>query len=284
MDTTSALVRRVLVAYSGPAGARTGASNGAGDGLHVGRDRLGALHRPPPSRADADDAVAVLEQLEAVRERLAGRFDALGSDVAVVLHGSDAQLLLARPELAARRALTTPSSRRYLVGAVTGSEIHVLAPRRLAERAGTVADLRAMLDRAPRRALRPARHHEHEPGTAPDRPRAALGVAPGRLGGLVLRPERARPAGDRPPPARGAGAVVPADRPRRRAARRDGRRPARPSRRASVRPSPSPVGLHPTGPRQALVSAFAGRPLAHTEGTWRAHLAKLAAPRGEPAP
>jgi hypothetical protein len=34
--------------------------------------------------------------------------------------------------------------------------------------------------------------------------------------------------------------------------------------------------LPPGGPRGALVHAFHGRPLVHTEGTWRAHLAKLA--------
>jgi hypothetical protein len=30
------------------------------------------------------------------------------------------------------------------------------------------------------------------------------------------------------------------------------------------------------GPREALVSAFHGRAMVHTEGTWRAHLARLA--------
>ena len=37
------------------------------------------------------------------------------------------------------------------------------------------------------------------------------------------------------------------------------------------------VELHPAGPRRALVDAFAGRPLQHTERIWRAHLAKIAA-------
>jgi hypothetical protein len=35
--------------------------------------------------------------------------------------------------------------------------------------------------------------------------------------------------------------------------------------------------LHPQGARAALSKAFGGRPLVHTEGTWRAHLARLAA-------
>jgi hypothetical protein len=34
--------------------------------------------------------------------------------------------------------------------------------------------------------------------------------------------------------------------------------------------------LHPHGPRAALSQAFRGRPLAHTEGAWRSHLARLA--------
>ena len=34
--------------------------------------------------------------------------------------------------------------------------------------------------------------------------------------------------------------------------------------------------LPPGGPRQALLEAFDGRALVHTEGTWRAHLSRLA--------
>jgi hypothetical protein len=34
--------------------------------------------------------------------------------------------------------------------------------------------------------------------------------------------------------------------------------------------------LHGGGPRGALVKAFGGRPFVHTEGAWRAHLARLA--------
>ena len=33
------------------------------------------------------------------------------------------------------------------------------------------------------------------------------------------------------------------------------------------------------GAREALVQAFQGRPLVHTEGTWRAHLGRLAGQR-----
>jgi hypothetical protein len=34
--------------------------------------------------------------------------------------------------------------------------------------------------------------------------------------------------------------------------------------------------LPPGGPKRALVYAFKGRPLVHTEGTWRAHLSRIA--------
>ena len=34
--------------------------------------------------------------------------------------------------------------------------------------------------------------------------------------------------------------------------------------------------LPPGGPRQALIETFEGRALVHTEGTWRAHLSRLA--------
>jgi hypothetical protein len=37
------------------------------------------------------------------------------------------------------------------------------------------------------------------------------------------------------------------------------------------------VELDADGPKQALVNVFDGRPLAHSERTWRAHLAKIAA-------
>ncbi|MDQ3722832.1 MAG: hypothetical protein M3376_07170, partial [Actinomycetota bacterium] len=34
--------------------------------------------------------------------------------------------------------------------------------------------------------------------------------------------------------------------------------------------------LPPGGPREALVAAFGGRAMVHSEGTWRAHLARMA--------
>jgi hypothetical protein len=40
------------------------------------------------------------------------------------------------------------------------------------------------------------------------------------------------------------------------------------------------VRLDPGGPRGGLVRAFHGRSLTHTEGTWRAHLARMASSSG----
>lgn len=224
---------------------------------------------------DTEDAVAVLEQLEGVRERLARRFEALGSDVAVVLHGTDAQLLLARPGLAVRRALTTPASRRYIVGAVSGPEIHVLSPRRLLERASNVADSREML------LLSPAALYARLVVTSSN-PALRRHVRAARWAWLVAgsgawlsgQSAHARPAIARrlregsppsfPPDLRDAdllGATV-IDL----LAREEGE--------AAV--VALVTKLDPRGPRQGLVHAFAGRPLAHTEGTWRAHLSRLA--------
>jgi hypothetical protein len=42
-------------------------------------------------------------------------------------------------------------------------------------------------------------------------------------------------------------------------------------------------GPHPRGAGQALVDAFAGRALRHSEAAWRTHLARLTEP-GEPSP
>jgi hypothetical protein len=44
---------------------------------------------------------------------------------------------------------------------------------------------------------------------------------------------------------------------------------------AAVRLACSPLRQ---GARRALLDAFAGRALVHSEGAWRAHLARLAAP------
>ena len=98
---------------------------------------------------DADDAERVLAQLEAIRARIEPRFEAPVGDLAVVLHGSRLQLDLAEPFLPVQRTLTAPAGRRYLVGWCGVGELHVLAPRLLAERASNVEGSLELLMLAP---------------------------------------------------------------------------------------------------------------------------------------
>jgi hypothetical protein len=98
---------------------------------------------------DSDDAIAVLELLEGIRERLQEAFGTAPHDVAVVLHGSVVQLSLSQPLLPVVRALTGPAMRRYQVGWFARGEVHVLAPRLLEERASAVPGSREMVMLAP---------------------------------------------------------------------------------------------------------------------------------------
>ena len=94
---------------------------------------------------DASDAEGVLELLEATRARLARAFAVVPAGVDVVLHGSDAQLLLARPGVALERLVAAPAARRYVTGTWSKRELHVLAPRRLEERASAVPGSRELV-------------------------------------------------------------------------------------------------------------------------------------------
>ena len=230
---------------------------------------------------DAEHAAAVLAQLEAMRDRLGGLLDRLPEDVAVVLHGSDGQLAMARPALPLRRALTAPAGRRLLAGGLAGTDIHVLSPPLLTARASGADGSEAML------GLTPAALYA----------RLAVGwisprlPPPARVGPIVrawrwawlvdgigawlagqtalARPAIGRRLHEGPPPAfppalRDApllgGTVIDL------LAREEGERAA----------VDFAVHLDPDGPRGGLVHAFHGRALPHTEGTWRAHLARLA--------
>jgi hypothetical protein len=93
---------------------------------------------------DAPDAEGVLELLEAVRARLARAFGVVPVRVDVVLHGSEAQLLMARPGLVFTRLVAAPAARRYVAGAWGRRELHVLAPRRLEARASAVPGSREL--------------------------------------------------------------------------------------------------------------------------------------------
>src|SRR3954447_17791923 len=94
---------------------------------------------------DTEDAEGVLELLEATRARLARAFAVVPAGVDVVLHGSDVQLLVARPGVVLERVLAAPAARRYVTGTWSRRELHVLAPRRLEERASAVPGSRELV-------------------------------------------------------------------------------------------------------------------------------------------
>lgn len=228
---------------------------------------------------DAEHAAAVLEQLEAARARMEALLPELPTEVAVVLHASEAQLALARPALPVRRMLTAPASRRYLAGALQGTTIHVLSPPWLEHRASGVEASREMLLRTPA-----ALYCRLAVGSANPRlsPPARLGtvVRAWRWGWLVAgsgawlsgqtalaRPAISRRLREGPPPEfppgpRDAellgGTVLDL------LAREEGED-------AAVALT---VRLHPDGPRDGLIAAFGGRSLAHTEAAWRSHLTR----------
>lgn len=232
--------------------------------------------------ADSRDVRAVLNLLEDMRERLQPVFGTLPEEVGVVMHSSRVELDVAQPFLPVMRRVTTPAARRYLAGWAGRGTIHVLAPRLLAGRAAKVEGSREMLMLTPaalyvQLVIATCNSALPPPWSPRSTARAArwawllAGSAQWFSGQTALaRPAIARRLRDeaRPqfPPGlrdavllggslidliareRGAGAV------------------------AALACSPLPPG----GPREALLKVFDGRPLVHTEGTWRAHLSRMA--------
>ena len=233
---------------------------------------------------DDDDVGAVLGLLEDTRERLSSVFGQLPErEVTIVLHTSRTELDLAQPLLPVVRRLTTPAARRYVTGWAGGSALHTLTPRQLAMRAANVEGSREMLSLTPsalyvqlvvaecNRALPP-----------PWSPRATWRAAQwawlifGSAQWFSGQTAHARPAIARRLREGGAPQFPPSTRDAAllggtlfdMLAREEGER-------AAVGLARSPLA---EGPEQALVDAFHGRPLRHTEGTWRAHLNRMAAP------
>ena len=231
---------------------------------------------------DDEDVGAVLGLLEDTRERLEPIFGVLPpGEVTVVLHPSRAELDLAQPLLPIVRRLTTPAARRYLAGWAGRNALHVLTPRQLAARAAAVEGSREMLALTPaalyvqlvvaecNRALPP-----------PWSPRSTLRARNWAwlIGGAAQwfsgQTEYARPAiarrlredarPDFPPSLRDAallgGTVIDL------IVREEG----------VERAVELVCSLPPGGPREALVAVFGGRAMVHSEGTWRAHLARMA--------
>jgi hypothetical protein len=231
---------------------------------------------------DAPDAEQVLQALEGTRAHLERLLPGRAGDLDVVLHGGEAQLDAAVPLFPALRRLAAPAGRRYVVGWVGETELHVLAPRVLARRASNVEGSLELLMLAPSALLAKRVVAASNPGLPP--PWGARGWARYLRWAWLLegagqffsgqarhaRPMIARRLREgRPPafpPARAdapllAGSLFDL------LAREEGER-------AAVALACAPLA---DGPRAALERAFAGRSLRHTEAAWRAHLRRHAA-------
>lgn len=223
-----------------------------------------------------DDAERVLHSLELTREHLSEHFPATVAGLTVVLHRSGVSLSLARPVVPVAWAATAPAARRYLAGWVGTQELHVLAPGALERRASAVPGSREMLELTPTALY--ARRVITESNDGLRRVRAQLRWAwliEGAARWFAGQTDHARPAIARrlrdgirpsfPPGVRDAlllgGTVIDL------LAREQGEQAA----------AEFACRLDPKGPRNALVSAFDGRPLRHTEQAWRSHLQRLSA-------
>ena len=231
---------------------------------------------------DASDTERLVASLEASREQLGELFPRAPGELTVVVHGSAAALLLAQPYLAAARALTAPAGRRYLVG---------WFGERRAARAGPPADgqaarssvpgSRELLALAPQWLYASVLVGANNPELPPPFTFASFmrymrwaWLAQGAAQYFSGQVEHLRPAIQRrlhegptptfPPSVRDApllgGTVFDL------LAREEGR-PA--AAQLACRP-------HPGGAGPALVKAFGGRALRHSEDAWRHHLDRLA--------
>jgi hypothetical protein len=232
---------------------------------------------------DADDAHAVLELLEGTRERLSDAFPALPDEVAVVLHSSVKQVAFAQPPLPVVWLLTAPAGRRYIAGWTAKGEVHVLAPRRLAERASSVRGSLEMLMLTPAALYAQLVVAANNPDLPPPfSPRRFVNyvqwawLAAGAAQYFSGQTEYARPAIARrlregrtprfPPPVKDAGLL---------GGSLFDLLAAEGGEAAAVELAMTrPQG----GARDVLRHAFAGRPLTETEALWRRHLARLAEP------
>ncbi len=229
----------------------------------------------------AEDADRVLRSLELTRTQLDEHFRTVAG-VTVVLHGSAASLSMAQPALPLAWVATAPAARRYVAGWAGREELHVLTPAVLDARASNVPGSREMLARTAA-ALYARRVIVENNRDLPRRLTPARVAAELRWAWLLEgaarwfggQTEHARPAiarrlreGGRPsfpPGVRDAlllgGTVIDL------LAREEG----------ELATARFACRLHPQGPHAALSKAFRGRPLTHTEGAWRTHLARMAA-------
>jgi hypothetical protein len=116
---------------------------------------------------DGADAERVLAQLEHARTHLESRLEVELGALDVVLHGSPALLDAAQPWLPLQRRMTAPAARRYVVGWAGERELHVLAPRLLAQRASNVEGSLELLMLAPAGLLARRAVAVRQPGFPP---------------------------------------------------------------------------------------------------------------------
>lgn len=233
--------------------------------------------------ASRDDAERVLYSLERTREELIRYFPASVEGLTIVLHRSVTSLWLARPVVPAVWLATAPAARRYLAGWGGRSELHMLEPAALEQRASGVPGSREMLARSAtalyaRRVIDES-NSDLPPRSSPSRLRDELRwswMLEGAARWFSGQTDHARPAIARrlregarphfPPGVRDAlllgGTVIDL------LAREQGAHAA----------AEFACRLHPRGPRAGLARAFDGRPLSRTETAWRSHLQRLSLP------
>ncbi|MDQ6816641.1 MAG: hypothetical protein M3018_04430 [Actinomycetota bacterium] len=232
--------------------------------------------------AEDAEATRVLVSLEITRERMAEHFPRTLVGLTVVLHGSFASLALARPPVALAWFASAPAGRRYVAGWADKRELHVLGERALGTRASALPESGEMLRLAAAvlyaRRVVAENNHDLRRKLAPFRGAADLRWAwllEGAARWFSGQTDYARPAIAR--------------------RLREGRRPRFPpgvrdaallggtvidllvSLEGELAAAQAACRLHPQGPRAALSKAFCERPMTEIEGTWRAHLARLAA-------
>ena len=229
---------------------------------------------------DTPDAEQVLRQLEGARSELERRLQARAGPLEVVLHTTEAQLDAASPWLPLQRRLTAPAGRRYLVGWAGEHDLHVLAPRVLAQRASNVEGSLEMLMLAPAALLARRLVAERNPAVPPPYgPRAFRRVlrwawlVEGAAQWFSGQTRYARPAiarrlreGGPPdfPPSRAdapllGGSVFDL------LAREEGEAACLALVATPLRGSAE----------RALGDVFGGRALRHTEAAWRSHLVRI---------
>jgi hypothetical protein len=237
------------------------------------RARHDAAHRA--------EAARVIDSLEETRARMAEHFPRTLVGLTVVVHGSFGSLALARPPAAMAWFASAPAGRRYVAGWADRRELHVLGERALETRASSLPESREMLRLAAAvlyaRRVVVENNHDLSPKLAPLRGAADLRWAwllEGAARWFSGQTEYARPAIARrlregrrprfPPGLRDAGllggTVIDL------LVREQGEYAAAQTARR----------LHPQGSRAALIKAFEA-PITEIEGSWRAHLARLAA-------